>query len=191
MASKPYVVTITEGNSLSQTVTREGEVYRGSVLLDGDGYTALVANLDASVNATLSADGIFCINQLRTLDLAAPAHWDATNKETVGDLLETLNAGAIAADPKAGLSDLTTMLQSEDASFTPTLQTGFKDLMLLTEADGLAADDIEIITDILAARVAADASWGTEGKDAVKRLVNLIIADADISTVISAIAALE
>lgn len=114
---------------------------------------------------------------------------DTTNAETLRDIARSLpGAGASA---KAGLSDLGTMLDSADASFTSTLQTAFKDLMALTEADGLAADDVSIISGILTALAAADASYGASHKDAIARLLVLILADTDISSVISAIAALE
>lgn len=114
---------------------------------------------------------------------------DETNVETLRDILAALPGAG--ADVKAGLSDLGTMLQSADASFTSTLQTAFKNLMALTEADGLAADDVAIIGGILTALAAADASYGVSHKDAMARLLVLILADTDISSVISAIAALE
>lgn len=113
----------------------------------------------------------------------------ATDAATIRSLVNAIQAAGV--DVKAGLSDLSTMLQSADASFTSTLQTAFKNLMALTEADGLAADDISIISGILTALAAADASYGASHKDAMARLLVLILADTDISTVISAIAALE
>lgn len=115
----------------------------------------------------------------------------ATDAATIRSLVNAIQAADFGADVKAGLSDLSTMLQSADASFTSTLQTAFKDLMALTEADGLAADDISIIGGILTALAASDASYGASHKDAMARLLVLILADTDISTVISAIAALE
>ena len=114
---------------------------------------------------------------------------DETNVETLRDVAAALpGAGASA---KAGLSDLATMLQSADASFTSTLQTAFANLMSTTEADALTADDVEVVSGYLAAIAAADASLGTTQKDAMQRLLALIIADEDISSVITAIAALE
>jgi hypothetical protein len=192
MATERYDVVISHSKEGVRESTLEGEVYRKTAGFDSSALTALEGNLDASVNAVLSADGVSIINQVRDIDIdEAATQWDATNKETIGDLMEALTAADFSADVKAGLSDLSTMLQSADASFTSTLQTAFKNLMALTEADGLADDDISIIRGILTALAAADASYGASHKDAMARLLVLILADTDISTVISAIAALE
>lgn len=72
-----------------------------------------------------------------------------------------------------------------DATNKATLQN------LLTIIPSIAADDKTIFSSITTAIADADASWDTTGKDAVKRLVDLIIADTDISSVVTAIAALE
>lgn len=151
-------------------------------------FKDLAANTEADL---LTAAGVSLIDKIRILEAAEAAQWDATNKETFDDLLDTVTAADFGEDVKAGLSDLSMMLQSVDASFTSTLQTAFKNLMALTEADGLAADDISIISGILTALATADASYGASHKDAMARLLVLILVDTDISTVISAIAALE
>lgn len=151
-------------------------------------FKDLAANTEADL---LTAAGVSLIDKTRILEATAPTQWDATNKETFDDLLDTVTAADFGADVKTGLSTLATMLQTADASFTSTMQTAFKNFMTEALADGMAADDIEILSDILVALAANDASWGASHKDAVKRLVNLIILDTDISSVISAIAALE
>jgi len=179
----PRVETVTES-------AREGGTVDEVILSATDAATirSLVNAIQADL---LTAAGVSLIDKVRILEAAAPAQWDATNKESFDDLLDTVTAADFGADVKAGLSDLSTMLQSADASFTSTLQTAFKNLMALTEADGLAADDISIIGGILTALAASDASYGASHKDAMARLLVLILADTDISSVISAIAALE
>lgn len=179
----PRVETVTES-------AREGGTVDEVILSATDAATirSLVNAIQADL---LTAAGVSLIDKVRILEAAAPAQWDATNKETFDDLLDTVTAADFGADVKTGLSTLATMLQTADASFTATMQTAFKNFMTEALADGMAADDIEILSDILVALAAGDASWGVSHKDAVKRLVNLIILDTDISSVISAIAALE
>jgi hypothetical protein len=80
--------------------------------------------------------------------------------------------------------------ESSSVSVDSTQRT-LLDNTLVNLGAGYAADDEQILSDINAAIASADASWDATGKDAVKRLVTLILADADISTVVSAIAALE
>lgn len=114
---------------------------------------------------------------------------DETNVTSLRNFAAVLpSAGASA---KAGMSDLSTMLAGADASFTSTLQTAFANLMSLTEADGLSADDVSIISGILAALAASDASYDATAADAIARLLVLILADTDYSSVVTAIAALE
>ena len=179
----PRVETVTE------TAREGGSV--DEVILSATEAATVRSLVNAIKADLLTAAGVSLIDKVRILEAAAPAQWDATNKESFDDLLDTVTAADFGADVKAGLSDLGTMLQSADASFTSTLQTAFKNLMALTEADGLAADDISIIGGILTALAASDASYGASHKDAMARLLVLILADTDISSVISAIAALE
>lgn len=191
MADEDYTVIIQRGDSQTRSTTFTGEVYRKTAKLSGAALTTLSANLDASTETNLSAAGIAIINLVRAIDVDAPDEWDATNKATVENLLDALTADVVDADSKAALSDLTTMLETEDASFTSGLKTNVKDLLALIEADGLAADDIAIIGGITTALAAADASYDATAKDALARLLALIIADTSIAGVITAIETAE
>ena len=61
----------------------------------------------------------------------------------------------------------------------------------VAKAGDFDADDTAIISDILSALQTGDASWDNVAKDAVARLVTLILADVDISGVITAIETAE
>ena len=190
MADILHTVTIGNSNSLTRDTALTGEVVT-SALLSSAQRTALDATVLASTAETLSAGAIVGINLIAALDADSPTEWDATNIESVNDFLQAITDDVVAADVKAGISDLTTMVASEDASFTTTLHTVFKNLMSEIESDGLAANDITILNEMLGMLAAGDASWTAQAKDLVKRLIALAKADETLTTVESAIAALE